>query len=237
MTLERFAPSAAEKSVSLLEPGSALLARWLPVFFVPTLVILPLSPAPSKANALRLIFIVFGGWFVSLASTAAVVRTLSPPEIEGEKGASSVTSNPKAPPVFGAPMIRLLGLGAVAAGATAVLSPLAPARLSCLTAEGAVKSAKVLSLLMATLFGFAAGTRLPRKVTKALHPVVTCTAVAMGSAAVIGRGCGLSFADMLRSYVTKSRWAWVMRNSIKIYEYSDVVMNEVINCRSSCTCA
>lgn len=204
--MERVAPSAAEKVMGLLEPGSTLLARWLPVFFVPTLVILPLSPAPSKANTLRLIVLVCGGWFVSLASTAAVIVALSSrPGARTDGDSVPTVPSSKPPPAFGTPLIRRLGLGAAAAGATAALSSMAPPKLGWFAAEGITTLAKVASLLMATLFGFSAGTRLPRRVTKVVHPVVTCTATAMASAAVIGRACGLAFRDVLRSYVTKSR--------------------------------
>ena len=55
------------------------------------------------------------------------------------------------------------------------------------------------------LFGFTAGTRVPRGLSKAVHPLVTCTAVAMATAATIGRGFEVGFTDMLRAYVTKSR--------------------------------
>lgn len=203
--MERVAPSAAEKVMGLLEPGSTLLARWLPVFFVPTLVILPLSPTPSKANALRLVVLICGGWFVSLTSTAAVVVALSRPGARADTDNVPTAPSSKPSPAFETPLVRRLGLGAVVAGATAVLSSVASPELGWFAAEGVTTFAKVGSLLMATLFGFSAGTRLPRRVTKAVHPVVTCTATAMASAAVIGRTCGLTFRDVLRSYVTKSR--------------------------------
>lgn len=191
--------------MGLLEPGSNLLARWLPVFFVPTLVILPLSPAPSKANALRLVVLVCGGWFVSLASTAAVIVALSRPGVRADADNVPTATSSKPSPAFETPLIRRLGLVSVVAGATAVLSSVAPPHLGWFAAEGVTAFAKRSSLLTATLFGFSAGTRLPRRVTKVVHPVVTCTVTAMASAAVIGRTCGLTFRDVLRSYVTKSR--------------------------------
>lgn len=212
VTLEKLSPATAKKGLSLLEPGSALLAKWLPVFFVPTLVVLPLSPAPSGANALRLLLVVLGGWFTSLATTAAVVRMFSPPSARAgaDKTPVPVTSKPAG--AFGSVLVWTLGVGAAVSGlAAGILSAGTPSFGSSIAGGGAVKLAKWASLLMATLFGFSAGTKLPRSVNRVVHPVVTCTAVAMGAAAALGRACGLGFADMLRLYVTKSRWVlWML---------------------------
>jgi hypothetical protein len=41
--IEAVSPSLANSIFNALSPGSALLAKWLPVFFVPGLVLLPLS--------------------------------------------------------------------------------------------------------------------------------------------------------------------------------------------------
>jgi hypothetical protein len=43
LAIEVVSPSVANSIFNLLTPGSALLAKWLPVFFVPGLVLLPLS--------------------------------------------------------------------------------------------------------------------------------------------------------------------------------------------------
>ncbi|CAM9833645.1 unnamed protein product, partial [Hapterophycus canaliculatus] len=210
--LERALPRAAEKTVRLLEPGSALLARWLPVFFVPSLVVLPLSPIPTSLNALKLLLVVCGGWFLSLTSTAAVVTALSPSAPPGDAVDAPVTapSKPAPPPVFRGSVVRGLGVCAAVAGLLAVAGAGASPGQAAPSAVPAVlaklsKPAAQLSLLLATLFGFSAGTRVPRRVSKAVHPVVTCAAVTMAAAAAIGKGVGLSFFDVLRSYLTRSR--------------------------------
>lgn len=178
------------------------LNRWLPVFFVPSLVVLPLSPNQSAATAAKLLVLVVGGWFVSLASTAAVVGALSPSAPAVSIASSATAPSKTAPPAFRAPLIRRLGIGASVSGLLAVLgaSGSAPSALLKLA-----KPASQLSMLLATLFGFTAGTRVPRGILKAVHPLMTCTAVAMTTAAAIGKGFGVGFADMLRTYVTKSK--------------------------------
>ncbi|CAM9621547.1 unnamed protein product [Scytosiphon promiscuus] len=210
--LEKALPEVAEKTVRLLEPGSAFLARWMPAFFVPSLVVLPLSPIPTSANALKLLLVVCGGWLLSLTSTAAVVTALSPSAPPGDTagGPAKSPSKPAPLPVFRGKVVRGLGACAAVAGLLAVVGAGA---LSGDAAPSAVvgvlaklsKPAAQLSLLLATLFGFSAGTRVPRRVSKAVHPVVTCAAVTMAAAAAIGKGVGLSFFDVLRSYVTRSR--------------------------------
>lgn len=179
------------------------------MFFVPTLVILPLSPTPSRANALRLLVIVFGGWFLSLASTAAVVSALSqggaPAAAPGDTINPAAAVAPKPAHVFRKQLVGALGIGALVAGATSVATFASGRTLLGFSVSKLALPARQLSLMLATLFGFSAGTRMPKRVCKAVHPVVTCTAVAMTTAAVIGRGCAVGFTDMLRSYVTKSR--------------------------------
>ena len=182
-------------------------SRWLPVFFAPSLVVLPLSPAPSSTNALKLLLLVCGGWFLSLSSTAAVVAALSPGAAPGAAATAAAPASKPAPPVFRGPLVRRLGVGTAVAGVIAVLGG---GSGQAATAGGGLlaklwKPAAQASMLLATLFGFTAGTRLPRRVSRAVHPVVTCTAVAMAVAAAIGKGVGMGFADMLRSYLTRSR--------------------------------
>lgn len=182
------------------------------MFFVPSLVVLPLSPIPTFVNALKLLLVVSVGWFFSLASTAAVVTALSPTAPPGDAAGASATapSKPAPPPVFRGSVVRGLGVCAAVAGVLAVVGAGASSGQGAPGAILAVlqklsKPAAQLSLLLATLFGFSAGTRVPRRVCKAVHPVVTCAAVTMAAAAVIGKGVGLGFFDMLRSYLTRSR--------------------------------
>jgi hypothetical protein len=49
-------PDAAASIFSALTPGAGLLAKWLPVFFVPGLVMLPLSPSIGSGWEVRYIY-------------------------------------------------------------------------------------------------------------------------------------------------------------------------------------
>jgi putative effector of murein hydrolase/putative effector of murein hydrolase LrgA (UPF0299 family) len=57
-----------------LEPGAALLSRWLPVFFVPSLIALPLADGLGSAVEIGKVgIVVAGGFLLTLWSTAASV--------------------------------------------------------------------------------------------------------------------------------------------------------------------
>jgi hypothetical protein len=50
---EAVSPELANGMFSALTPGAGLLAKWLPVFFVPALVMLPLSPSIGSSFEVR----------------------------------------------------------------------------------------------------------------------------------------------------------------------------------------
>ncbi|CAM9125624.1 unnamed protein product [Choristocarpus tenellus] len=201
VAMDQVYPKKAEATVGALEPGSALLARWLPVFFVPSLVVLPLSPPLSPTTAVRLAVILVAGWAVSLMSTAAVVAGLSTPS------STPPPAEPAVPPApFTKSLIARLGLGGIAAGAAATgitTFPRVASRL--LLSQGIAAPLRSLSLLLLTLGGFALGTKAPPKVLRAVHPLITCSAVAMGGVAVLARGAGVGFTEGLKAYITRSR--------------------------------
>lgn len=49
LLLNKVNPKLGEKSYDTLSPGAGVLAKWLPVFFVPSLVTLPLAPSMGSA--------------------------------------------------------------------------------------------------------------------------------------------------------------------------------------------
>lgn len=53
---EMISPSLARSIFDALSPGAALLAKWLPVFFVPALVMLPLAPSIGNSWEVSKIF-------------------------------------------------------------------------------------------------------------------------------------------------------------------------------------
>lgn len=59
-------------------------------------------------------------------------------------------------------------------------------------------------MLFATLHNFVFGARLPKKFTKVVHPLVTCTTLTWVSAMILGLATGKSFRSVLKSYRTGS---------------------------------
>ena len=70
-------PAASAFAMRWLAPGAGLLAAWLPLFFAPSLVNLPLSAFRPKGSELaKLTVVVVGGFFASLAGTALLAARL-----------------------------------------------------------------------------------------------------------------------------------------------------------------
>eukprot|EP00629_Pelagomonadales_sp_RCC1024_P015227 CAMPEP_0119270120 /NCGR_PEP_ID=MMETSP1329-20130426/7246_1 /TAXON_ID=114041 /ORGANISM="Genus nov. species nov., Strain RCC1024" /LENGTH=353 /DNA_ID=CAMNT_0007270129 /DNA_START=89 /DNA_END=1147 /DNA_ORIENTATION=+ len=158
----------------LLAPGSALLLSWMPVFFAPSLVLLPLAqPVVGTArDALALGVVVVSGLLASLASTAYIVDAASkgakPPK------AADAFAAPAGPAVpFGSPLFKPLAAATAASGVLALRG---------------VEAALRPYFLASTLAAFVGGTRLSgvlksskkslyRTLAKVLHPVAVCAAV------------------------------------------------------------
>jgi len=73
-------PSSKHSGETLLYhyfvPGGDLLAKWLPLFFVPSLVTLPLIVMPGKSDLIRLGVLVPLGFIASLLSTVVFVSVV-----------------------------------------------------------------------------------------------------------------------------------------------------------------
>jgi putative effector of murein hydrolase len=57
-----------------------------------------------------------------------------------------------------------------------------------------------LSMLSATVHNFCFGARMPKKLTKILHPLVTCTTLTWVWTILLGAATGSSFASMIEGY-------------------------------------
>lgn len=173
----------------LFNPAVAFLTRWLAVFFVPNLVMLPLAPALPSAHIAKIGVIIVCGFLFTLFSTAVVCITL--------RGlVSTVTGKPPAtlsiaPSKNAPPSNRLiLVFGALTA-------------LSFTLATRAVQPAATAYALFATLLTFTIGQRFPASVKMLLHPLITCTAGTIGAVALLGYATSTPFPVMLATYYTR----------------------------------
>mmetsp|Transcript_89249 Transcript_89249/g.182039 ORF Transcript_89249/g.182039 Transcript_89249/m.182039 type:complete len:431 (-) Transcript_89249:10-1302(-) len=209
----------------LLTPGAALLAKWLPVFFVPSLVTLPLvgtiESLGGSTEILKTLVVVLGGFYFTLLTTAGSVVGLGKlmgnenvsastvdeeePHAKEEKSTDFSSAMPEtpvpAPKPFSDRLMKNLRIFAIFSGLAALegASPVftsAPARF--LTTF----QAPVLSLLLGstTLASFVYGARLPSKFKKVVHPLVTCTALTWTVMGLFAKLVERSFGSMLTTY-------------------------------------
>lgn len=208
---------AATAVFQALRPGALLLAKWLPLFFVPSLIMLPLADPIPMVELVKTTGVIIGGLFFTLFSTSwsvVVVRKLrrgSAKKIQRESFTSragvptsstlntvrpivpNVANGGDSPPTkpikaFSTELFNLLALSTTLSGAVAV------------TTGGA----KSLFLLSATFLSFVLGARLPVKFTKWVNPLVTCTALTWAATWALGMASGHSFQAMLKMYRTGS---------------------------------
>jgi putative effector of murein hydrolase LrgA (UPF0299 family) len=212
-------PALGATAVGALSPGAALFTKWLPLFFVPSLVTLPLQPTPARADALRLLALTVLGWAASVCSTAALVGALERLSGGGSGGDQPIASSSTnaiavaapaaapAPPPFKAATLRALSAlslaGFAAAWAAAGLGhPCAvPARTAFMLASAAA--------------AFVAASLAPAAVKRLAHPVLVTAVASLGSHAALALalswssgalsgGAGGAWKALLATFVTRS---------------------------------
>uniref|UniRef100_A0A0D9XMX7 LrgB-like protein n=1 Tax=Leersia perrieri TaxID=77586 RepID=A0A0D9XMX7_9ORYZ len=192
LLLDAFAPALARGFIAFFDPATLFIHRWLPLFFVPSLVILPLSVRDvSPASAIKIFSITFGGWFASLAVagyTALTVRRtvktqLLPPEPMNK------------PSPFAALELWAWGALFLASFALAYVSP---------TALGTTATTCLPFLLASTVFGYMLGSRLPSAARKVLHPIICCALSADLAAVAYGYLSRSGLDAVLGDYLTKA---------------------------------
>ncbi|CAI0418734.1 unnamed protein product [Linum tenue] len=190
--LDSIVPAAASAVVSFFEPALLFIQRWLPLFYVPSLVVLPLSvkdiPAASGA---KICLIVAVGWLASLCVagfTAIAVRKMVKTEMTDAEPMA------KPSPFSAVELCVWIGVFVASFGA-AVLYPtlLETSARTCLP-----------FLLASTVLGYMIGSGLPAGLKKVFHPIICCALSADLAAFAYGyvSKCGLD--PVLGYYLTKA---------------------------------
>ena len=193
----------------VLAPGAAVLAKWLPVFFVPSLVTLPLAQSMGSGVELAKVAAVIGGGFLftlfTTAGSVLAVRKLtggSSANDDDDQRGGDVDIPSSTPAAAPAPAPKAFadstanGLIALAAtsGALATIA----------TRSGSAWGDPLQSacLLFTTLATFVFGARLPKSFTKVVHPLVTCTSLTWLGVHLMTRlvGGGATFLSLLKGY-------------------------------------
>eukprot|EP00850_Spirogloea_muscicola_P020516 SM000218S06612 [mRNA] locus=s218:140417:143566:- [translate_table: standard] len=185
-------PSAAEAVDGAFTPGIDFINRHLSLFYVPSLVVLPLAvQGIPGAAALKIVAILVLGWAASLAITglsAAQMRQIVRTKMEPAEPAAK-------PSPF---TVQEVAGWSVAMAAGFVLALAKP------TALGTVATTALPYFLAATVLGYILGSRMPPGARKLLHPIITCAVFADLAALLLAWASGATFSSVLGSYLTKS---------------------------------
>ena len=186
--------AAAESIVAAARPALSWVARYLPLFYVPALVVLPLAIESLSGGELGKIGAVVGlGMPFSLFSAGAIVLAI--------RKMAAVSLQPM-PPVAKPPPFTTRHLAACAAAAVASALALAVA------APGSDLSfcAQQLHLLAWTVGGLVFGSIPPSVLAPVMpHPVVATTLFATIGVAGAGAITGGGYIETLKTFLTKGK--------------------------------
>jgi putative effector of murein hydrolase/putative effector of murein hydrolase LrgA (UPF0299 family) len=190
----------------VLKPGAGLLAKWLPVFFVPSLVTLPLAQSlGSGLEILKVATAIVAGFFFTLFSTAysvIAVRKLSKTSTDvptdDKEEETAVQAPTPAPKAFSDTTSKILTTTTILTTLVSTIVHRAIPNVSPLLTT----PLQTLTMLSMTLSSFVFGARLPKSFTKLVHPLVTCTSLTWVGSKLLTLlyGGSKSFTSMLQSY-------------------------------------
>ncbi|KAJ7953378.1 Plastidal glycolate/glycerate translocator 1 chloroplastic [Quillaja saponaria] len=189
--LDSTVPSAAKSLVNFFEPALMFIQRWLPLFYVPSLVVLPLSVKDiPAASGIKISFIIAGGWLASLSVAgfvAIAVRNIVKTEL--------VDAEPMEKPSPFSPTEVWSWTGILLISFVAAL--LYPAAL------GTGARTCLPFLLASTVLGYMVGSGLPSNLKKVFHPIICCALSADLAALAFGYLSRSGLDPVLGYYLTK----------------------------------
>ncbi|PHT93085.1 Plastidal glycolate/glycerate translocator 1, chloroplastic [Capsicum annuum] len=192
MVLDSIVPKTAAGLMNFFEPALLFIQRWLPLFYVPSLVVLPLAvkdiPAASGA---KIMFILVGGWLASLCVagfTAISVRKMVKTEM--------IPAEPMSKPSpFSSLEMWTWSAIFLASFVGALYYP---------TALGTSARTCLPFLLSSTVLGYLVGSGLPAAVKKVFHPIICCAVSADLAAIAFGYLSKSGLDPVLGDYLTKA---------------------------------
>ncbi|KAE9596896.1 putative CidB/LrgB family protein [Lupinus albus] len=206
ITLYCASPSLASLLASLFEPGVLFIHKWLPLFYAPYLVMLPLSfkdiPSSSGTNvylALVLGFVPSLGIIGYIAILTSKNLKTGFEENEHMENLSTIDSEP-AEPMRKPSTFCSVGVWAW----TGIFIVSFVASLFYPTALGTKARTCIPFLLASTVLGQIVGSRLPSKVKKVFNPVIFCAASTILTAYAFGCFTKSGLDSVLGYYVTNS---------------------------------
>lgn len=189
--LERVDAQTAAKVVAFLGPGFDQLTKWLPTFFVPGVVMMPLSPPLSGGTVGRLLLLNAGGLVINFFVASRVAGLL----IKANGGAAA-PSAPAAAPAAGGKHPYPMELAHKLFGAAAVAAAVAVGTGS--------PQAYAVTMLAATVGGFVAANHLPANVKTICSPFIVSSLVGLAACAALAPVSRIGgFKDLVRDYTRK----------------------------------
>ncbi|XP_059656939.1 plastidal glycolate/glycerate translocator 1, chloroplastic [Cornus florida] len=189
--LDSTVPAVATSLMNFFEPALLFIQRWLPLFYVPSLVVLPLAVKDiPAASGVKICFIIVGGCLASLCVagfTAIAVRKMVKTEM--------MAAEPMAKPSpFSALEVWTWSGIFVVSFAAAYLQPtaLVTRARTCLP-----------FLLSSTVLGYIVGSGLPSDLKKVFHPIICCALSADLAALAFGYLSRSGIDPVLGYYLTK----------------------------------
>lgn len=192
LALDTTIPSAATNLMTFFEPATLFIQRWLPLFYVPSLVVLPLAVKDiPAASGLKIFLILVGGWLASLTVagyTALTVRKIVKTEM--------VDAEPMAKPSpFSSVEVWVWTAIFILSFVLAFIAP---------TALGTSARTCLPFLLAATVLGYMVGSGLPSGVKIVFHPIICCALSADLAALAFGYFSRSGIDAVLGDYLTKA---------------------------------
>ncbi|KAH7514823.1 plastidal glycolate/glycerate translocator 1, chloroplastic [Ziziphus jujuba] len=191
MILDSTIPAAAKSLEDFFQPALLFIQRWLPLFYVPSLVVLPLSVKDiPAASGIKISFIVVGGWLATLCVAgfmALAIRKLVKTEM--------TNAEPMAKPSPFSTLELWSWTGVLVISFVAAL--LYP------TALGTAARTCLPFLLASTALGYIVGSLLPSNVKNVFHPIICCALSADLAAFAYGYFSKLGLDPVLGYYLTK----------------------------------
>ena len=215
---QALSPALASRLEAALAPGCAFISRWLALFFVPNLVVLPLVLSMSPFEAARPLLVIVGGLACSIPLAALVAVSALP------KASPDAAATAKAP-VEASPATS--GSAVLASQSSSPLrSIVAASTLSGLLAIGANRLvggvvARMLAfvhLLTCTVCGYVAGQKVvPVAAQRIVHPLITCTLSTLGALAAFAAATGQPFRPFLRGYLVPGGAAFAAPGNLLLF--------------------
>jgi putative effector of murein hydrolase len=206
----------------LLLPGSTLLAKWLPVMFVPGLAMLPLAPSiGSIVDGIKILSVIVLGFGFTMSSTSYLVlgiRTLQGRVVSGggsvttipEKkkfglltkssalvGPPSSISSPPSKP-FTQETLHFFFKGTIIFGISSMIASSRTQQINSVYTT----PLRTIFMFFGTVLSYVYGARLPSSITKIIHPLVTATVGTLALTQLDASVTGTPFTTVLKTYKT-----------------------------------